>query len=125
MIYDFIDALVNAIREEESYLAYQDALTQLKQETVKDLLSSYQRACEKQAELAQYAPYIDLHEIDETAAKLKKQVDALPEVIAYQEALKHLNCDLDEVSQLVFGGIADDLYIGRVEKRYARYRRKI
>lgn len=125
MIYPFIDALVAAIKEEDVYHELMAAEEALQEPGVQQLLTSYQDARERQKELAAHAPYIDLTDIDREVDALRAQVESHDAISTYQACYVRMSRMLDDVTELVFQGISDDLTTGRMGKLYARYRRKV
>ena len=121
MIYDLIDELVNALRQDPVYLAYLDALDVLKRDDIDHLIKNYQKAVADKEDVARYGAYIDLSDYDRKIEDARKQLYALPEVFDYLMALKKVNALTDEVTSIVFANISDELQLGRMGMLFARH----
>ena len=126
MIYDYIDDLVEAIKAEAPY---QDFIV-AKQKVTEDPqltkeLNTMQRLLDEKEDLSKYQSYISLDEINEKIKAQKQVLQSFPAMIDYQNALYTLNKQLEELSQITFGGISEELIIGRIGKIYARHSRSV
>ena len=110
-MYEAIEALIEAIKQESWYLEFIDAREAcLNNEELTVELKTMERLLEEKQDLTKYSAYIPLDDINENMRD-------------YQNCLHVLNMHLDEISQVVFGGISKNLTIGRIGKLYARYSR--
>lgn len=126
MIYDYIDDLVESIKVEAPY---QDFIA-AKQKVTEDPqlnkeLNTMQRLLDEKEDLSKYQSYISLDEINEKIKAQKQVLQSFPAMIDYQNALYTLNKQLEELSQITFGGISEELIIGRIGKIYARHSRSV
>ena len=126
MIYDYIDDLVEAIKAEAPYqdfIAAKQKVTEDPQLTKE--LNTMQRLLDEKEDLSKYQSYISLDEINEKIKAQKQVLQSFPAMIDYQSALYTLNKQLEELSQITFGGISEELIIGRIGKIYARHSRSV
>lgn len=121
MIYDYVDDLVDAIRNDEPYKNYYQARQDvLHTPEIMTHIKTLERLMEEKSEQAQYAAYISLDEINEKIKKERQTLSSFSLMKKYQDALYDLNKQLEELSQIVFGNISEELVIGRMGTLYAR-----
>lgn len=121
MIYDDIDALIDAIKDEKWYQDYVMAYQQAANDPELSLqLKTMQRLLEEREEQKKYSRYISLKDIDDAITRQRTVLSSYPAYTDYQKALYTLNKHLDEISHLIFDGISVNLSVGRLGKLYAR-----
>ena len=101
MIYESINELIEAIKEEECFKSYHDSLQVFKLPEVESLMREMNRLNEEKEDLARFGPYCDTKELQE----------------------RKLNEMLDDITTIVFDDISDELAKGRIGRSYARYSR--
>lgn len=123
-MYEAIEALIKAIKQESWYLEFIDAREAcLNNEELTVELKTMERLLEEKQDLTKYSAYIPLDDINEKIKAQNQVLSRFEDMRDYQNCLHVLNMHLDEISQVVFGGISKNLTIGRIGKLYARYSR--
>ncbi len=123
-MYEAIEALIEAIKQESWYLEFIDAREAcLNNEELTVELKTMERLLEEKQDLTKYSAYIPLDDINEKIKAQNQVLSRFEDMRDYQNCLHVLNMHLDEISQVVFGGISKNLTIGRIGKLYARYSR--
>ncbi len=123
-MYEAIEALIKAIKQESWYLEFIDAREAcLNNEELTVELKTMERLLEEKQDLTKYSAYIPLDDINEKIKAHNQVLSRFEDMRDYQNCLHVLNMHLDEISQVVFGGISKNLTIGRIGKLYARYSR--
>lgn len=123
-MYEAIEALIEAIKQEAWYLDFIDAREAcLNNEELTVELKTMERLLEEKRDLTKYSAYIPLDDINEKIKAQNQVLSRFEDMRNYQNCLHVLNMHLDEISQVVFGGISKNLTIGRIGKLYARYSR--
>lgn len=123
-MYEAIEALIEAIKQESWYLEFIDAREAcLNNEELTVELKTMERLLEEKQDLTKYSAYIPLDDINEKIKAQNQVLSRFEDMRNYQNCLHVLNMHLDEISQVVFGGISKNLTIGRIGKLYARYSR--
>lgn len=123
-MYEAIEALIEAIKQEAWYLDFIDAREAcLNNEELTVELKTMERLLEEKQDLTKYSAYIPLDDINEKIKAQNQVLSRFEDMRDYQNCLHVLNMHLDEISQVVFGGISKNLTIGRIGKLYARYSR--
>lgn len=123
MIYDLIKELIEAIKEEECFKAYQDSLQAFELPEVKSLMREMNRLNEEKEDLSRFGPYCDTKELQECITNIRRELYNIPEMNAYLSAYSELNGMLDDITTIVFDDISDELSKGRIGRSYARYSR--
>lgn len=123
MIYDLIKELIEAIKEEECFKAYQDSLQVFELPEVKSLMREMNRLNEEKEDLSRFGPYCDTKELQERITNIRRGLYSIPEMNAYLSAYSELNGMLDDITTIVFDDISDELAKGRIGRSYARYSR--
>lgn len=124
MMYEAIEELIEAIKQESWYQDFMDARDAcLRNEALNIELKTMERLLAKKQDLTKYSAYISLDEMNEKIKVQNRILSSFDEMRNYKNCLRVLNMHLDEISQVVFGGISKNLTIGRVGKLYARYSR--
>lgn len=123
MIYESINELIEAIKEEECFKSYHDSLQVFKLPEVESLMREMNRLNEKKEDLARFGPYCDTKELQERITNIRRELYNIPEMNAYLSAYSELNEMLDDITTIVFDDISDELAKGRIGRSYARYSR--
>lgn len=123
MIYDEISALIEAIKQEDCFLRYQESLSIFENEDVKSLMRQLDRLMEEKESLARFGKYANTKDLTQKITDIRRKLYQKPEMQAYLEAYGELNKMLDEITNIVFDDISDELAIGRIGRSYARYSR--
>ncbi|MBO6046865.1 MAG: YlbF family regulator [Erysipelotrichaceae bacterium] len=123
MIYDAIDELVKALKQEPDYCDYVRASAVLERDDLARMIKAYQQAVLEKEEMERYGSYIDLTPYDDKIKDKRTQLYAMPEIIDYLRALKKVNELTDEVTEIVFSHISSELQLGRMGMLFARHSR--
>lgn len=123
MIYESINELIEAIKEEERFKSYHDSLQVFKLPEVESLMREMNRLNEEKEDLARFGPYCDTKELQERITNIRRELYSIPEMNAYLSAYGELNEMLDDITTIVFDDISDELAKGRIGRSYARYSR--
>ena len=105
-IEECMDALVDALKEEEVYINYQKALADLNEH--QPLLLSYQQTKEEYLKMRPYFAYQDFSELKQRTQQLADQVMGLPAYQAYLSATSALSSRVEEISQQIFEMINEE-----------------
>lgn len=90
---------------------------------VKSLMNEMNRLKEEKDDLARFGSYCDSSHIQERMTDIRRELYRMPEMNAYLESYSELNKMLDEITDIVFDDISDELAKGRIGRSYARYSR--
>lgn len=123
MMYDEILELIEAIKQEDCFLRYQESLTIFENEDVRSLMRQLNRLTEEKESLARFGKYANTQDLTQKMADIRRELYQKPEMQAYLEAYGELNKMLDEITNIVFDNISDELAKGRIGRSYARYSR--
>lgn len=123
MMYDEILALIEAIKQEECFLRYQRSLSIFEDEDIRSLMRQLDRLTEEKESLARFGKYANTKDLTQKITDIRRELYQKPEMQAYLEAYSELNKMLDEVTNIVFDDISDELVKGRIGRSYARYSR--
>lgn len=123
MIYESINELIEAIKEEECFKSYHDSLQVFKLPEVESLMREMNRLNEEKEDLARFGTYCDTKELQERITNIRRELYSIPEMNAYLSAYSELNEMLDDITTIVFDDISDELAKGRIGRSYARYSR--
>lgn len=123
MIYESINELIEAIKEEECFKSYHDSLQVFKLPEVESLMREMNRLNEEKEDLVRFGPYCDTKELQERITNIRRELYSIPEMNAYLSAYGELNEMLDDITTIVLDDISDELAKGRIGRSYARYSR--
>ena len=123
MIYESINELIEAIKEEECFKSYHDSLQVFKLPEVESLMREMNRLNEEKEDLARFGPNCDTKELQERITNIRRKLYNIPEMNAYLSAYSELNEMLDDITTIVFDDISDELAKGRIGRSYASYSR--
>ena len=123
MIYDEILALIEAIKQEDCFLYYQESLKVFENEEIQSLMRQLDRLMEEKESLARFGKYANTKDLTQKITDIRRELYQKPEMQVYLEAYSELNKMLDEITNIVFDDISDELAKGRIGRSYARYSR--
>ena len=123
MIYDEILALIEAIKQEDCFLYYQESLKVFENEEIQSLMRQLDRFMEEKESLARFGKYANTKDLTQKITDIRRELYQKPEMQVYLEAYSELNKMLDEITNIVFDDISDELAKGRIGRSYARYSR--
>lgn len=123
MMYDEILALIEAIKQEDCFLRYQKSLSIFEDEDIRSLMRQLDRLTEEKESLARFGKYANTKDLTQKITDIRRELYQKPEMQIYLEAYSELNKMLDEVTNIVFDDISDELAKGRIGRSYARYSR--
>lgn len=106
-----MDQLIDLIKQDKRYMDFKQKEQRL--ELVKPLLSEYKEVMEQYNELKKYESYTDLSKIKLKIKEVKQKMASCKEIVEYYQSYHILNNFLDEVTQIIFKDISDDLETSR------------
>ena len=123
MIYEQINDFIEAIKEEECFINYQRFLKVFEDEDVRSLMKQLDRLTEEKESLSRFGKYADTSELSKKITDIRRELYQKPKMQVYLSAYSELNTMLDEITNIVFNDISDELAKGRIGRSYARYSR--
>lgn len=123
MIYEQINDFIEAIKEEECFINYQRSLKVFEDEDVRSLMKQLDRLTEEKESLSRFGKYADTSELSKKITDIRRELYQKPKMQIYLSAYSELNTMLDEITNIVFNDISDELAKGRIGRSYARYSR--
>lgn len=108
-----IEELISEIKKDTRYLSFLMQEERMQSDDVQSLLKDYQDAVNAYQEVKPYANHIDITQQIERMQELKREVAQHPIIKEYYEAYHQINQLLEEVTNIVFKDISDDLVTSR------------
>ncbi|MGP1505575.1 MAG: YlbF family regulator [Eggerthia catenaformis] len=126
MDYDLLEQLIESIKQEQCYQDFMKAKRDIdSRQNILLLISRIKEKEQQYQEMMKYKNYISLDDLKEEIRNLKISLYSYNEVIVYNSCLKILNNRLDEISNILFSGVSDELVTSRIGKIYESYFRKV
>ncbi len=126
MDYDLLEQLIESIKQEQCYQDFMKAKRDIdSKQNILLLISRIKEKEQQYQEMMKYKNYIFLDDLKEEIRNLKISLYSYNEVIVYNSCLKILNNRLDEISNILFNGVSDELVTSRIGKIYESYFRKV
>lgn len=126
MDYDLLEQLIESIKQEQCYQDFMKAKRDIdSRQNILLLISRIKEKEQQYQEMMKYKNYISLDDLKEEIRNLKMSLYSYNEVIVYNSCLKILNNRLDEISNILFSGVSDELVTSRIGKIYESYFRKV
>lgn len=126
MDYDLLEQLIESIKQEQCYQDFMKAKREIdSRQNILLLISRIKEKEQQYQEMMKYKNYISLDDLKEEIRNLKISLYSYNEVIVYNSCLKILNNRLDEISNILFNGVSDELVTSRIGKIYESYFRKV
>lgn len=126
MDYDLLEQLIESIKQEQCYQDFMKAKRDIdSKQNILLLISRIKEKEQQYQEMMKYKNYISLDDLKEEIRNLKISLYSYNEVIVYNSCLKILNNRLDEISNILFSGVSDELVTSRIGKIYESYFRKV
>ncbi|EMD16811.1 hypothetical protein HMPREF9943_00853 [Eggerthia catenaformis OT 569 = DSM 20559] len=126
MDYDLLEQLIESIKQEQCYQDFMKAKRDIdSKQNILLLISRIKEKEQQYQEMMKYKNYISLDDLKEEIRNLKISLYSYNEVIVYNSCLKILNNRLDEISNILFNGVSDELVTSRIGKIYESYFRKV
>lgn len=126
MDYDLLEQLIESIKQEQCYQDFMKAKRDIdSRQNILLLISRIKEKEQQYQEMMKYKNYISLDDLKEEIRNLKMSLYSYNEVIVYNSCLKILNNRLDEISNILFNGVSDELVTSRIGKIYESYFRKV
>ncbi|MGP1371122.1 MAG: YlbF family regulator [Eggerthia catenaformis] len=126
MDYDLLEQLIESIKQEQCYQDFMKAKRDIdSRQNILLLISRIKEKEQQYQEMMKYKNYISLDDLKEEIRNLKISLYSYNEVIVYNSCLKILNNRLDEISNILFNGVSDELVTSRIGKIYESYFRKV
>lgn len=114
-MFEIIDELINAIKNDEIYKSYQESNGALNNAETLALLSRRKTLMEDYNRLKSYEKYISLDDIRNDIQKVNEEMNQNEKIMNYYQCYYALNDLLEEVTAMVFDHISDELVMGRFE----------
>ena len=115
MMYELIEALVELIKEEDVYKNFVKESSLLENEEIHSMLVDYQFKKDEYTRMKPYAKYQDISTYQKAYLDAKQDISNNDVIKRYYSAYYELNDLLDELTDLVFKGISDEI----VNERYS------
>lgn len=126
MDYDLLEQLIESIKQEQCYQNFMKVKRDIdSKQNILLLISRIKEKEQQYQEMMKYKNYISLDDLKEEIRNLKISLYSYNEVIVYNSCLKILNNRLDEISNILFSGVSDELVTSRIGKIYESYFRKV
>ncbi len=126
MDYDLLEQLIESIKQEQCYQNFMKVKRDIdSKQNILLLISRIKEKEQQYQEMMKYKNYISLDDLKEEIRNLKISLYSYNEVIVYNSCLKILNNRLDEISNILFNGVSDELVTSRIGKIYESYFRKV
>lgn len=112
-MYTLIEELQECIFRNEKYKEYIKAKNELNKEEVYQLLLKYQDVQHEYFKMKEYEKYNDMTSIKKEYQKMKKEISQNQQIQDYYLKYYEINELLDEITEIIFDGISEDLHIDR------------
>ncbi|WP_028043813.1 YlbF family regulator [Candidatus Stoquefichus massiliensis] len=112
-MYKEIDELIENIIVDEVFLNYCQTERELYDETTLALVSRHQILQEDYLRIKAYSSEDELKEMREKLKELNSEISQNQKITDYYQAYHHLNDLLEEITQMVFANISDELVLDR------------
>jgi len=109
-MYKEIDALIEALVNDERFIQFRQASQCLEEEKIMALLSRHQTL---QEDYMRFKKYGMADEIKKDLLEVKQEMNAHPIIKAYYQSYYQFNDLLEEVTHIVFQKISDEIKIER------------
>ncbi len=114
-MFDIIDELIEAIKKDDTYISYLKANKALNDTSTLALLSRRQTLMEDYNRLKQYEKYTSLDEIKNDIKEINEEINQNNIIMHYYQCYYQLNDLLEEVTDIIFDHISDELLLSRFE----------
>ena len=122
-----MDELYAVDKQYKAFQVIRENINSLKITNAHVIKADYRKALgtfkEEKEDLARFGSYCDSSHIQERITDIRRELYRLPEMNAYLESYSEFNKMLDEITDIVFDDISDELAKGRIGRSYARYSR--
>ena len=108
-----IENLLKEIKEDTRYINFMEAEKNLQDKDVLTLLKNYHQTYETYQDVKQYEPYISSEQEKQAWIEAKKKLSHHPMIQQYYQSYYELNELLDEVTNIVFKDISDDIILSK------------
>jgi len=123
MKYDAVYTFTDAVKETDEYKAFADAVRKVQADAeLRELIQTYERLNGELSTMEQYSAYVSTKALEDQIKALRKDIMSRPLALSWQQANRDLARLLDELTDIVFAGVSDDLETGRMGKIHARHR---
>ena len=112
-MYTLIDNLVDAISKDKIFIEYKQNNKKIENDELKMLISRHQYIFEDYLRLKQYEKYVSIDETKKELLEVKKELTSHPLIQEYYKSYYSINDLLEEVTQVVFADISEDVKMDR------------
>lgn len=112
-MYTLIDELVDAISKDEIFINYKQNNKLLEDDDLRSLIIKHQVLFEDYLRLKEYEKYVSIDETKNQLLEVKKELTHHPLIQQYYNSYYSLNDLLEEVTDVVFDGISDEIMTQR------------
>ena len=112
-MYTLIDELVETIINDEIFIKYKQNNKLLEDDDLKMLVSRHQVIFEDYLRLKEYEKYVSIDETKKELLEVKKELSDHPLIQQYYQSYYALNDLLEEITNIVFMNISDDIITNR------------
>ncbi len=114
-MFEIINELVEAIKNDDIYQSYINANNALNDAKTLALLSRHQNLMEDYYRLRQYDTYTSLDDMKKDIQEVNEEIQKNDRIMNYYDKYYQLNDLLEEVTDIVFNDISDELQLTRFE----------
>ena len=112
-MYTLIDELVETIVNDDVFIKYKQNNKLLEDDDLKKLVSKHQVIFEDYLRLKEYEKYVSIDETKKELLEVKKELSDHPFIQQYYQSYYALNDLLEEITNVVFMNISDDIITNR------------
>lgn len=112
-MYKLIDELIDAICKDEIFIEYKQNNKLLEDDDLKLLVSRHQAIFEDYLRLKEYEKYVSIDETKNELLEVKKELTDHPLIQQYYKSYYAINDLLEEVTNIVFDNVSDDIMMKR------------
>ena len=112
-MYKLIDELIDAICKDEIFIEYKQNNKLLEDDDLKLLVSRHQAIFEDYLRLKEYEKYVSIDGTKNELLEVKKELTDHPLIQQYYKSYYAINDLLEEVTNIVFDNVSDDIMMKR------------
>lgn len=108
-----IEELIAEIKKDTRYLSFLMQEERMQDKKMQELLKEYQDAVRNYQEVKEYENHIDITESLERMREMKNKVAMHPVIKEYYQTYHQINLLLEEVTEIIYKDISEDLVTSR------------
>lgn len=108
-----MNELIEEIKKDNRYIHFKNSEKKLS--TEEELIKEYRKVLDEYQDMKKYEEYVDISDIKDKLKAIKQKMGASQIINEYYSDYHHLNDFLNEITQLIFAGISDDLLISQYD----------